>query len=133
MLIEDHGPMMTLWHSCEGLGMTGADSREGIASFLQRNPGFSFVAESDGELIGTALCGHDGRRGFIYHLAVAAAQRRQGIARRLVEACLAQLKAAGLPRCHIVVYANNHEGRNFWRKLGWFDRDELRLMSFNLA
>jgi len=125
----DHHQATELWRSCEGLGLTDSDSYEGIRAFLLRNPGLSFVAERGGQIVGAALCGHDGRRGFIYHLAVASSARREGIGRTLISRCLIRLRSIGIPKCHIVVYARNRVGRQFWRAAGWMERTELTLMS----
>ena len=130
---RDHRQAAALWRSCEGLGLTDSDSYEGIRAFLRRNPGLSFVAERDGQIIGAALCGHDGRRGFIYHLAVASSARREGIGRTLVARCLAKLRPIGISKCHIVVYARNRAGRQFWQQAGWVERTELTLMSRSSA
>lgn len=129
MSIGDYDRMLVLWQSCQGVGLAEGDSREGTRRFLRRNAGFSFVAEKHGRIIGTALCGHDGRRGFLYHLAVAAEERRRGLARRLVEACLARLRVAKIPKCHIVVFAWNRSARQFWCGINWKQRDDLVLMS----
>lgn len=127
--LADYTQVMALWRSCEGIGLTKADSREGIRDFLRRNPGLSFVAVQDRRIVGSALCGHDGRRGFIYHLAVAPQVRRQGVGRALVEQSLTGLLAIGIEKCHIVVYSRNQPGRRFWRSIGWGERTELTLMS----
>lgn len=129
MVPTDYPAMIEFWNQCDGLGMSDADSEEGVTKFLQRNPGMSFVAEAHGKLIGTALGGTDGRRGFIYHLAVVPEFRKQGVARGLVDRCLQQLQAAGVQKCHIVVYANNYEGQKFWERIGWEKRDNLLIMS----
>jgi len=127
--LRDYERALQLWQSCDGLGLTEADSRDGIATFLRRNHGLSTVAEQDDRLLGAALCGHDGRRGFIYHLAVAPEGRRQGIGRALVERCLLGLQKKGIHKCHVVVYARNRVGQKFWEAIGWVGRKELRLMS----
>jgi ribosomal protein S18 acetylase RimI-like enzyme len=129
MSIADYEAMLALWKRCEGLGMGEGDSREGIRRFLRRNRGLSLVAEAGGEIIGTALCGHDGRRGFIYHLAVAPGYRRTGTGRKLVDGCLRRLRAGGLRKFHIVVFTDNLEAQKFWRRVGWTRRDDLRIMS----
>lgn len=130
MRIEDFDDATALWKkSPEGVGLSESDSRESIAIFLQRNPGLSFVARDEsGELIGAVLCGHDGRRACLYHLAVAETHRRQGIGTTLIEACLAQLRAQGIHRCNIFVYADNEAGKAFWLRHGWKERSELRMM-----
>jgi N-acetylglutamate synthase len=127
--LRDFRQATELWRSCDGLGLRESDSRDGLHSFLRRNPGLSFVAEREGWIVGTALCGHDGRRGFIYHLAVAPSARREGIGRALVARCLASLRSVGISKCHIVVYTRNRAGQQFWRQTGWPERTELTLMS----
>jgi len=129
LALRDYHQVMALWRSCEGIGLTDADSREGIRSFLRRNPGLSFVAVMNGRVVGSALCGHDGRRGFIYHLAVAPLTRRKGIGRALANRCLSGLRSIGIEKCHIVVYRRNQAGRRFWANAGWVERTELTLMS----
>src|SRR5436309_921619 len=94
--IADYDPVMALWKSSEGMGLGEADSRENIAAFLERNSGLSLVAEVDGQIIGAVLCGHDGRRGFFYHLAIDRQYRRRGIGRTLAARCLALLQERGI-------------------------------------
>ena len=129
MSIADYDATLALWRRCEGLCVGEGDSRDEVRRFLRRNPGLSFVAEAGGRIIGAALCGHDGRRGFIYHLAVAPGHRRNGTGTRLVRACLRGLRACGLRKFHIVVFANNRAGQGFWERIGWTLRQDLRLMS----
>ena len=100
-----------------------------MARFLARNPGLSFVAEEEGRIVGAVLCGNDGRRGFLHHLAVEKDRRRSGIGRDLVERCLSALAAAGFRKCHLFVLADNIEGQRFWRKIGWEERTTLKVMS----
>ncbi|MGA2481208.1 MAG: GNAT family N-acetyltransferase [Spirochaetia bacterium] len=129
LTIADYEAVYELWRSCEGIGLSEADRKENIAFFLSRNPGLSFVAEVNGALAGAPLCGSDGRRGFLYHLAVAPAHRRAGIGSLLVHACLRALDAIGMRKCHIFVLADNLEGRRFWQRIGWQERTTLVVMS----
>lgn len=129
MTPADFESALDLWRQTEGMGLNSADTPDQIRRFLERKPGMSTVAESDGKLVGTALCGHDGRRGFIYHLAVARNARGEGIGRRLVEQSVGNLKEAGLTRCHIVVYAHNTIGQEFWEHLSFTPRRELLICS----
>jgi putative acetyltransferase len=129
LALGDYDRVMALWRICEGVGLTEADSRDGVRGFLRRNPGLSFVAVAGGQIVGCALCGHDGRRGFIYHLAVAPSARRQGIGRALANRCLSGLRSIGIEKCHIVVFKRNQAGRRFWTNVGWVERTELSLMS----
>lgn len=129
MGLDDYDDMMALWRESEGVGLSGADSRDGVAAFLAHNPGLSLVARDEGRLVGAVLCGHDGRRGYLHHLAVAPEYRRRGIGRALVDGCLARLAAIGIEKCHIWVYAANGDGAAFWSAIGWGPRDDLRIMS----
>ncbi|HTQ51728.1 MAG TPA: GNAT family N-acetyltransferase [Candidatus Acidoferrales bacterium] len=130
--IQDYDAVIRLWRRTEGVGLNESDTRRAIALYLRRNPHFSFVAEKDGSLIGAVLCGHDGRRGYLHHLAVARRYRRRGIGRRLVNACLSRLQKAGISRCNIFIFANNAAGMKFWARAGWTLRMELRVMQIRL-
>jgi len=129
MTIADYDAVLTLWQVCEGVGLSDADARENIARYLARNPGMSFVAEIDSELVGAVLNGHDGRRGYIHHLAVHPHYRRRGIGQELVKHCLVALREAGIQKCHLFVFDGNRNGRAFWQDIGWMERVELVLMS----
>ena len=122
-----------LWQATPGVGLSTADEPAALESFLDRNPGTSFVAESDGRLTGTILVGYDGRRGLIHHLAVAADCGRSGLGRRLVEAGLAALHRAGIEKCHLMVFTDNAEGAAFWASVGAKRRGELALYSLATA
>jgi len=115
------------------MGFSNADSRENIAAFLERNAGLSLVAEADGQIVGAVLCGHDGRRGFFYHLAIDRQYRRRGIGQMLAARCLALLQERGIHKVHIVVFAENTEAQTFWKQLGWSKRDDLMMMSKQLT
>ncbi len=129
MSIEDYDLVMELWGICEGIGLSEADSREGISQYLQRNPGMSCVAQNGNGIVGAVLCGHDGRRGFLHHLAVNRGYRRKGIGSQMVRLCLERLASAGIDKCHLFVHTSNDEGSEFWTRLGWQKRDNLDIMS----
>ena len=97
--------------------------KEEIAQYLKRNPGLSRVAEARGQLVGVALCGHDGRRGWIYHLAVSPSYRRQKTGKLLLDDCVRGLREAGLKRAIILVAGDNPAGRQFWLQNGWEEID----------
>ena len=130
--IEDFDAVIALWRRTEGVGLNESDTRPAIAAFLRRNPRLSLVAEKDGRIIGAVLCGHDGRRGYLHHLAVSKRHRCRGIGRQLVNACLAKLRKAGIQKCNIFIFANNAVGMKFWAHTGWSLRTELRLMQIRL-
>ena len=129
MTINDYDDVIQIWEESEGVGLSDADSKEGIKRFLKRNPGLSFVALDEAKIIGAALCGHDGRRGYIHHLAVNEEDRRQGLGRSLVGRCMYALMRIGIAKCHLFVFGENQEAIDFWNKVGWSERVELMLMS----
>jgi ribosomal protein S18 acetylase RimI-like enzyme len=127
--MKDYDAAIALWRQCPGIGLSPADERPDISAFLGRNPGLSFAAWSGESLVGTSLCGSDGRRGYLYHVAVEPGRRGLGIGRALVEASLAALSAAGIRKCHLFVLASNESGAGFWRAVGWFKREDISVFS----
>ena len=134
MTIADYDEVFTLWRETEGVGLhpDECDFREGVARYLARNPGTCFVARDGDKLIGVVLCGHDGRRAYLNHLAVAKGYRRRGIGTALVRRCLAAMKEIGIAKCHLFVFAANDQAMAFWRKLGWRCYDELAVKAMTL-
>jgi len=130
MQIDDYETVVDLWRGCEGLSIRDADSRAGVERYLARNPGLSFVAEQGTRIVGSLMAGHDGKRGYIQHLAVAGSARRQGIASGLVARCVDALKAAGIEKSHVHVLKHNPDGNAYWSKLGWRQRSEVVMYSF---
>ncbi|HEX2875049.1 MAG TPA: GNAT family N-acetyltransferase [Polyangiaceae bacterium] len=126
---EDHAAAWALWESTEGIGLSSANSFESVSRFLRRNPSSCFVATDDDVVVGTILCGHDGRRGLIHSLAVGATHRRRGLGRMLVTRALAALRQEGIEKCHLLVFNQNSEGRAFWKGIGAEERTTLALFS----
>ena len=127
-VIDDYDAAIELWKKVEGLDVAEGDDRETIRRFLQRNPGLSRIATVGSLPVGAVLCGHDGRRGYIYHLAVDPAYHGLGIGRRLIAECLEGLKRAGLERANILVAKDNPRGLEFWRRSGWEDLEGATAM-----
>ncbi len=126
MHISDYEQVYQLWLSCAGMGLNHLDdSKEGIERFLNRNPETCFVAETEQTIVGVMIAGNDGRRGYIYHTAVHPDYRHQGIATRLVDRVMEALKASGINKTALVVFAKNAEGNAFWEKNGFTVRDDL--------
>ena len=133
MTIADYDAVSTLWMSCTGMGLNNLDdSRDGIARFLTRNPDTCFVAE-DHSIIGVILVGSDGRRGYIYHTAVHPDCRQRGIGSALVERALDALRAIGIHKCALVVFARNADGNAFWERLGFTAREDLVYRNLTLT
>ncbi len=123
---SDYEGARSLWLSCAGMGLNDLDdSRDGFERFLRRNPETCFAAAEDGRIVGTILAGNDGRRGYIYHTAVHPAYRRQGIGTALAETAADALKALGIRKIALVVFARNTDGNAFWEKQGFTVREDL--------
>jgi N-acetylglutamate synthase len=133
MTPADYDDVLALWQCTENVGLSDADSRENVRAYFVRNPGLSLVARHDGRLVGAVLCGHDGRRGYLHHLAVAPEYRRGGIGTRLVETCLSLLARVGIPKVNIFLFRDNDAGRRFWLRKGWTERGELDVLSKETA
>jgi len=130
MTINDYEAAIALWSESEGVRIRDADSRQGIEKYLLRNPGLSFVAEVEGDLVGTIMAGHDGKRGYVQHLSVADSHRRLGIATQLVNHCLEALKNEGILKSHLMILPENRAAQKFWANQGWAYRSDILLYSY---
>ena len=126
MTINDYDDIYALWLSCAGMGLNNLDdSREGISRFLARNPDTCFVAADGEKIVGVIMAGNDGRRGFIYHTAVAPEYRNQGIGAKMVDRTMLALKDCGINKAALVVFERNQAGNGFWEKQGFTVREDL--------
>mgnify|MGYP004728155287 FL=1 len=133
MTIEDYDEVYHLWKKIRGFGIRSVDdSREGIARFLRRNPTTSVVAVEDGRIVGSILCGHDGRRGCFYHVCVEEAYRRHGIGKAMVVRAMEALKAEEINKVCLIAFTQNDIGNSFWNRIGWTRRLDLNYYDFTL-
>ena len=133
MQIEDYENVYNLWMTIDGFGIrTIDDSKEGVARFLKRNPDTSVVAEADGKIVGAILCGHDGRRGCLYHVCVHKDYRQHGIGNAMVVFCMKALQAEEINKVSLIAFQSNEIGNKFWRKVGWTFREDLNYYDFTL-
>lgn len=133
MKISNYQDIFKLWTSTPGMGLRNLDdSKEGIDKFLRRNPTTNFIAEEDGKIVGSILCGHDGRRGYIYHTAVDMRYRGKGIGKKLVNSVINALKCEGINKAALVVFTNNEVGNGFWRSMGWEKREDLNYYNLSI-
>lgn len=132
MTIKNYDEIYELWSSIPGIGLSDADSEESIARYLERNPNLSFVYYQNNKIVGTILCGHDGRRGYIHHTCVLPEYRGQGIGKILVQKALEALKNQGINKCHLFVFYDNEAGSAFWSRLGFKKRSDLLIYSKNI-
>jgi putative acetyltransferase len=119
MIIEDYDAVIDLWRTTEGIVLSDTDERDPMRTFLSRNPELSLVAHYRGELAGAVLCSHDGRRGYMHHLATAKHFRCRGIGSALVQESLTRLSRAGIRKCNIFVLPENRDGIAFWERNGF--------------
>ena len=133
MKITDYEKVYALWMSCKNMGFNDIDdSKEGIARFLERNPNTSFVAIENDELLGIILGGHDGRRGYIYHMSVAEKQHKKGIGSSLVKKCLESFKNEKISKVALLVFKYNETGNAFWEKQGFIIREDVNYRNIEL-
>ncbi len=126
MKIEDYDRVYQLWIRTPGMGLTNLDdSKEGIEKYLKRNPSTCFVAKEEERLLGVILGGHDGRRGYIYHMAVEESERKKGIGTALLEASLEAFRREGITKTALVAYDSNEEGNEFWERRDFVLRKDL--------
>lgn len=109
-----------------------ADSEQGVARYLSRHPNLSYVAQADENIIGTVLCGEDGRRGYLQHLCVSEAHQGKGIGKSLLEAAILQFQKLDLYEIRIFVFKDNELGNEFWASRGWTIRDDIYVRAYKL-
>lgn len=134
MTAADYDGLYSLWMSIKGFGIRSIDdSREGVERFLKRNPSISVVAVSDdGQVVGGILCGHDGRRGCLYHVCVREDFRLHGIGKAMVVFCMNALKEEGINKVSLIAFTKNDVGNAFWNRIGWTKREDLNYYDFTL-
>ena len=133
MTIEDFDQVHALWMTISGFAIRSIDdSREGVGRFLRRNPTTSVVAEEDGKIVGSILCGHDGRRGCLYHVCVHKDYRMRGIGKAMVVYAMNALKAEEISKVSLIAFTRNDIGNAFWNRIGWTRRLDLNYYDFTL-
>lgn len=133
MTIEDYDGVRALWMTIKGFAIRSVDdSREGVELFIKRNPTTSVVAEVDGRIVGAILCGHDGRRGFLYHVCVAQEFRMQGIGKAMVVHAMEALREEKINKVSLIAFTSNDIGNAFWKQIGWTKREDLNYYDFTL-
>lgn len=127
--LSDWEASWELWEKELGKGNDNSWQKNKVELFLDRNPKLSLVAIIDGKLSGTVMCGYDGRRGYIYHLAVADVNKRKGIGTALIKLAISKLEKVGASKVHLMIFVENECAKLFYNKLGFADRDDIILMS----
>ncbi len=129
---KDFGNALSFWRHAHGMGTSGVETEEMLASFLKRNPGLSFKITDRDEIVGTVLCGHDGRRGYLHHLAIRSGYSNHKIGKSLIDRSLRGLEQIGISRCHIFISASNKDGHEFWKSINWDEQGDLTVFSHDI-
>ena len=129
LTLDRYDEVLALMTRTPGVSVREADSKDAAARYLARNPGLSFIAE-EGGVIGCAMCGHDGRRGYLQHVIVEESHRGRGIAHALVTRCLDRLEELGIVKTHIDAFVTNDLANDYWKRRGWMLRDDIHRYSF---
>ena len=133
MTAEDYEGVHALWMTIKGFAIRSIDdSREGVERFLKRNPTTSVVAVEDGKIVGSILCGHDGRRGCLYHVCVHRDYRMQGIGKSMVVFAMNALREEKISKVSLIAFTENDIGNAFWNCIGWTRRLDLNYYDFTL-
>ena len=133
MTIDDYDGVKALWMQIKGFGIRSIDdSKEGIERFLKRNPSTSVVAIEDGKIVGSILCGHDGRRGCLYHVCVDEQYRMRGIGKSMVVKAMEALQKEEINKVSLIAFTKNDLGNAFWKEIGWTKREDLNYYEFVL-
>ena len=133
MTLNDYENVHALWMRIKGFSIRSIDdSQEGVERFLKRNPGISVVAEEDGRIIGAILCGHDGRRGCLYHVCVDPDYRLKGIGKSMVVFVMEALRKEKINKVSLIAFTKNDIGNAFWKEIGWTKREDLNYYDFTL-
>lgn len=133
MTADDYDGVRALWMKIKGFGIRSIDdSREGVERFLKRNPATSVVAIEDGKIVGSILCGHDGRRGCFYHVCVDEEYRMRGLGKSMVIKAMQALKEEKINKVSLIAFTKNDIGNAFWNEIGWTKREDLNYYEFTL-
>lgn len=133
MELEDYEKVYGLWNQIQGFGIRSIDdSKEGVERFLKRNPTTSVVAEQNGRIVGSVMCGHDGRTGCLYHVCVAKDYRKHGVGAKMVKAALLALRDENISKVMLIAFCSNEGGNAFWKELGWTRRQDVNYYEFVL-
>ncbi len=133
MTEDDYDDVRALWMTIRGFGIRALDdSREDVQRFIRRNPTTSVVARMDGRIVGSILCGSDGRQGALYHVCVARDYRRRGIGTHMVGYCMHQLRLMGINKVSLIAFTSNDAGNAFWKQIGWTRKSDVNYYEFVL-
>ena len=133
MTEADYDKVYELWMTIKGFGIRSIDdSAEGVGRFIRRNPTTSMVALDGDRVVGAILCGHDGRRGCMYHVCVDPEHRRRRIGTQMVVFAMEALRREQISKVSLIAFTKNDIGNAFWNRIGWTRREDLNYYDFVL-
>ncbi|HYN55251.1 MAG TPA: GNAT family N-acetyltransferase [Methylotenera sp.] len=121
----DYLKLIKLWETSGNIEVRQTDTPEVLARFLYRNPTCSYAAYAGTRLIGAVLAGHDGWRGYLYHMAIKPDYRERGIGTRLVSAAISAIKCEDIQKIHCLVKRDNLIAQQFWEACGFELREDV--------
>lgn len=126
-LIQDHDypKLIQLWKSAGCIEVRQTETPAMLVNFLKRNSGCNYAAYAENQLVGAVLAGHDGWRGYLYHMAIHPDYRQQGLGTKIVNAAVEAIQRSGITHIHCLVKRDNIIAQQFWEKCGFDARDEL--------
>ncbi|MGS0765655.1 GNAT family N-acetyltransferase [Syntrophomonas curvata] len=128
---QDAAMMLELWRSIPGLGVGRGDDEGSLKAFMDKNPSTCLVLKKNKQLIGTVLGGFDGRRGYLYHLAVHPDYQGRGYGKTLLGQVSHELKLLGVPKIHLFAFSDNLEAAQFYKNQGWERRRDIKVFSWD--
>ena len=133
MNLNIYEKLMNFWKNGDELWLSDDDDYDNLKIYLERNPELNFVVIREGKIIATIKSSHDGRRGYIHHLAVKEEYRTKGIAKELVGICLKNLKKQGIKKVRVFVLDTNKSAIEFWKHIGFEEQIyDYRTLKMNI-
>jgi ribosomal protein S18 acetylase RimI-like enzyme len=128
---EDYQELYEFWKKIPGISLNQSDSYEQTCGFAARNQEGFILARAKGKIVGSIMAGHDGRRGYLYHVAVDPIFRNKGVGRELVQRALTFLKKNNIVKTHLFVLNENLSAKIFWNKQGFLSRNDIAIYSWD--
>jgi ribosomal protein S18 acetylase RimI-like enzyme len=123
----DYDAVVYVWRAA-GLTLKPSDALPELRKVIERNPGLLLVAEVEGAVVGAVIGAWDGRRAWVYHLAVLPAMQGCGTGRMLMDELERRLRVLGATKLNLLVEPGNAGVSAFYRRLGYAP-DDLLLMT----
>ena len=124
---KDEQGVVALWHEAFPDNSPWNVPENDIKRKLNVQRELFLVAEIKEEIIGTAMAGFDGHRGWVYYVAVRKKHRRRGIGKALMQRVEKGLIDIGCSKLNLQVRASNNEVVEFYKRLGYNVEDRVSM------